>query len=96
MFTEGAALQSGAGGVLSHGERLVQPSGAWLRSPILLHHVMEHQHQSQSYGGKKKDASMVRGDAPAAENGRAGLVGHSGRLFALGDSHLKQTPLCSG
>lgn len=95
MLIEGATLKSGAGGVLSHGERLVQPLGAWLRSPILFHHIRGHQHQAQSYGGKNGHASMVRGDAPTAEDGRAGLVGHSARLFALGNSHLKQTPLCA-
>lgn len=95
MLIEGAALQSGAGGVLSHGERLVQSLGARLRSPILFHRIMGHQHQAQSYGGKNEGASNVRGNAPTAEDGRAGLVGHSGRLFALGNSHLKQTPFCS-
>lgn len=43
MLIEGAALQSGARGVLSHGERLVQPLGARLRSPILFHRIMGHQ-----------------------------------------------------
>lgn len=52
MFTEGAALLSGAGGVLSHGERPVQPSGAWLRSPILFHHILGHQQQVQSPRGR--------------------------------------------
>jgi len=57
---------------------------------------MGHQHQVQGYEGMNGAASVVRGDAPTAEDGHAGLVGHSGRLFALGNSHLKQTALCSG
>lgn len=95
-FTEGAALLSAAGGVLSHGERLVQPPRAWLRSPILFHRIMGHQHQAQSPGGKNRGVSVVKGDDFTAEGGHAGLVDHLGRLFTLGKSHLMKTPLCSG
>lgn len=95
MLIEEAALQSGAGGVLSHRERLVQPLEVQLRSPILFHHIMGHQHQAQSYREKNRGASTVRGGVPAAEDGWAGLVGHSGKLHTLGNSHLKQTPFFS-
>lgn len=98
-FTEGAALLPGAGAVLSHGERLVQPSGAWLRSPILCHRVMgpQHQAQHQELRGKSRGASVVRGDD---EGGHAGLGHHLSRVPTLGKSelknHLKKTLPCSG
>lgn len=80
MFTEGAALLSGAGGALSHGERLVQPSGAWLRSPLLFHHIMGLQHQAQSPGEEQR-CLRGQGDDLTAEGGCAG---HLGTLFTLG------------
>lgn len=88
MLIKGAALQCSAAGALFRGERLVQPLGAHLRGSILVHiphpHtlcIMGHQHQVQSYEGKNRGASMVRGHAPTTEDGCVGLVGHWGSLL---------------
>lgn len=67
--------QLGAGGVLAHGERLVQPSKAWPGSPILICHLTGCRYVKRRAVGGKMGCLNGRGDAHSAEGGSGELVG---------------------
>lgn len=61
VLIEGVALQAGANGVLTHGERLVQPLGTWPRSLLLFHLALDTSIKCRAVEGEKWECLSGQG-----------------------------------